>query len=159
MVTMDAYEFRQDNNNNPGCSSSSGNNDQQYLSTDDDDELDRKDLILNLNQNYNLLGYGSMHQQQQQQQPFEPFYGSSPYNMMQDIKPPVQTFTDIPPLVPPMYLQTSSTYSYNDYPSYQGPCSSTSSSSSSNQFNQSYSYYKPWYNQVKSEQMANILNR
>lgn len=161
MVTMDAYEYHQ--GNNPG-------NNEQYISTDDDEDLDRKDILMDAGSGYDpgydYASYGLQQQQQQlqEQQPstsssnhhHQPFYGAAaPYMMpssSSDIKPII---TDIPPLVPPMYLQTSRCFSYNnDYQSYASP-----NSSSGNPFHQSYPFYKPWYNQVKSEQMANILNR
>lgn len=158
MVTMDAYDYHQGNN--------PGNSGKQYVSAEssDDEDVDRKDILVDssgYDDSYNnYAGYSpQQEQQQQQQQPmaststYHPFYGAAPYMIASspDIKPII---SDIPPLVPPMYLQTSASYAYNDYQSNMSP-----STSSSNLFHQSYPYYKAWHNQVKSEQMANILNR
>lgn len=156
MVTiMDAYEYHQ--GNNPG-------NGDQYLSTDDEDLLDRKDILADTTDFDNddterYGGYASHFSQDLQQQEVgsssQAYYNSAPYmTHMNEIKPLI---SEMPSLVPPTYLQqTPMAYNYNnDYQQYVGP------STSNNPFHhQSYPYYnKAWYNQVKSEQMANLLNR
>lgn len=180
MVTMDAYGYHQ--GNNPG-------NGDQYLGTDDDEDLlDRKDILADSAGNFDNSGsygntygnnsYVSQFQQQQHQevgstssssninnnhQHHHPFYDGMPFNNMMhtsDIKPII---SDIPPLVPPTYLQPPTPYSYNnDYQNYVGPSTSRDSNPFQHQsypHTYPYSNNKSWYNQVKSEQMANLLNR
>lgn len=57
-----------------------------------------------------------------------------------------------PPMAPPTYLQPpSSSFYYSNYQNYPN--------TNSNSFSHNYPMYKAWYNQVKPEQMVNILNR
>ncbi|XP_063701121.1 basic helix-loop-helix ARNT-like protein 1 isoform X2 [Culicoides brevitarsis] len=148
MVTiMDAYEYHQ------------GNNPDHYTSTDDED-LDRKDFLLtddfgNFNETAGYEAATQMHQTHQNLDAAS-FYGGpsssymgSGYSQAIDVKP------IIPPLVAPTYLQQYSPSiappSCNDYlNNYLNPGAN---------FNNNQNYFnKPWFNQVKPEQMANILN-
>uniref|UniRef100_A0A336KCZ4 CSON013482 protein n=1 Tax=Culicoides sonorensis TaxID=179676 RepID=A0A336KCZ4_CULSO len=147
MITM-AYDYHQDNK-------------PEYLSNDDEEEeeVDRKDFLFspqNTNNNYtNLSGYSANLPLPSCDAGVNPYYNTSQYNMMStnsEIKPPI--LTEIAPLVPPMYLHGSTNISYQThYQNYMNP-----SSSSTSYINPSYPFYKPWYNQVKTDQMANILN-